>query len=103
MESLFSQAYTSAESDRGAALRHCIYGETLGLEPCRHLAEIVLAHAELLSKLRGGEPLMVAGRRRSLLRRQQSSQARLLRREPVSMSTGSSPSITAELMNTESG
>ena len=83
MEGLFRHARGSTEPDRSAALRHFIYGETLGLEPRGNLVEVLLAHAKLLSKLRGSEPLMVAGRRRSLLRRQQSIQARLLRRRPV--------------------
>src|ERR1700722_12367760 len=83
VESLFRHAYGSTEPDRSAALRHFIYGETLRLEPRANLVEVLLAHAELFPKLRGGEPLMVAGRRLTLLRSQQSSQARLLRCRPV--------------------
>jgi hypothetical protein len=83
MEGLFRHIRGSTEPDRGAALRHRIHSETLRLEPRGNLVEVVLAHAKLCSELRSSEPLMVAGRRRILLRRQQSIQGRLLRGRPV--------------------
>ncbi len=80
VEGLLGRSYAAAEANGIAAVRHFVHGESLGLQPGGDLIDVRLAHAELVAKLRLGEPLMVARGGGSLLCLQQSIQARLLRR-----------------------
>ncbi len=76
----FNRGSGAREKDGVAARSHRIHGEALAAKPALDLGEVRVRNAELRSKLRRREPLMVAGRRWVLLVEQQLVERRLLRR-----------------------
>src|SRR5690348_5561711 len=69
----------SREANHVLAARHRVNGKSLLLQPCLHLVDVRLRHAEASRKLLRAQPLVIKRRTRILLCCQQSLKSSLLR------------------------